>query len=69
MKNSNNVSNSVNLILNIYKCLFFKLLLRTSMLLDKFDRDALAGQRGNGKILESATFEICKFIIAKMINV
>ena len=52
MKNTINVSNNVNLILNTYRCLFFfKLLLRT------FD---VVRQRGNGKVLESAALEIRK---------
>ena len=43
------------------------------MLLGSFDQDALAGQRGNGKVLESTTLEMAleihKYIMAKMIDV
>ena len=45
MKNTINVSNNANLILNTYRCLFLKLLLRVFNVVQ---------QRGNGKVLESA---------------
>ena len=39
------------------------------MLLDNFDQDESSGQRGNGKVLESATLEIRKSIMTKTIDV
>ena len=70
MKNSINISNNVNLILNTYRYIYiyiylyiFKMLLRIFYVFDSFDhakQDKSARQRGNGKILESATFKVCK---------
>ena len=52
IKNSRNVSDNNNLILSIWKCLFFfKLLLK--ILLDSFNQRKMARQRGNGEVLES----------------
>ena len=52
IKNSNNVSDNNNLILSIWKCLFFfKLLLK--ILLDSFNQRKMARQSGNGEVLES----------------
>ena len=39
------------------------------MLLDSFSQKESARQCGNGKVLESARFDICKSIMAKMIDV
>ena len=49
MKNTINISNNANLILNTYRCLFFKLLLRVFSVVQQ-----LRSERGNGKVLESA---------------
>ena len=38
------------------------------MLLNSFDQDESSRQRGNRKVLESATFEIRKSIMAKTID-
>ena len=73
MKNSISISNNVNLILNTYRSLFFSNCYReSSMLFDIFDQakqDESARQRGNGKVLESATFEFENHIGAKMVDV
>ena len=49
MKNTINISNNANLILNTYRCLFFKLLLRVFSVVQQ-----LRSEHGNGKVLESA---------------
>ena len=70
MKNSNNVSNNVNLIFNTYKYLFiFTNCCRESlMLLDSFNQEESARYHGNKKVLESAAFKIHKSTMAKMID-
>ena len=48
---------------------FFKLLLRIFDVAGQFDQYESARERGNGKVLEFATFKIRKSIITKMIDV
>ena len=72
MKSSINISNNINLIVNTYTVLFFKLLLRAFMLLDSFGHSRRASKtalmvddgNGNGKDLEFTSLEIRKTIMA-----
>ena len=72
MKSSINISNNINLIVNTYTVLFFKLLLRVFMLLDSFGHSRRASKtalmvddgNGNGKDLEFTSLEIRKTIMA-----
>ena len=62
MKNSINISNNINLILNTYKCLFLQTAAENFRCCSTAwtMQDESPRQRGNGKALESATFELCK---------
>ena len=65
MKNSINISNNVNLILNTYKCLFFQTTAENlrCCLTASSKQDESGMQRGNGKVLEFSTLEIRKSIM------
>ena len=69
MKNSINITNNVDLMFNTYRCLFFKLLLRIFDVVGQLrpcKQDESARQcGGNGKALESTSFEIHKTIMAQ----
>ena len=62
MKNSMNISNDANLILNTYKCLFFKLLLRIFDVVGQI-RLCKTSQRGNEKVLEFANGDVRNTLI------
>ena len=62
MKNMFNISNNVNLIINTYKCLFLQTTaenLRCCSTSSTMQHEP-SRQRRNGKVLESAAFEIRK---------